>query len=123
MVYDVTNPRAHMIKRITKIVQSMFNSFIENQPCRVSYQANVRLSSSSKLFRLNCDPSSPALTGQSLVQLQVIADLPDALDLRGNRARARLSLGGLDFTCKSTMPLLVSTPTREGVSRPLSVVL
>ena len=76
MVYDVTNPRAHMIKRITKIVQSMFNSFLENQPCRV-----------------------PALTGQFLAldHLQVISDSFDAFYLRGNRAGARLLVGGLDF--------------------------
>ena len=43
--------------------------------------------------------STPALTGQFLAldHLQVISDSFDAFYLRGNRAGARLLVGGLDF--------------------------
>src|SRR5512135_2914501 len=42
IVYEVTNPSAHRIKRITKIVQSMFQLLsIENLPCRIFLSAKV----------------------------------------------------------------------------------
>jgi hypothetical protein len=103
IVYEVTNPSAHMIKRITKIVQSMLQLLsIENPPCRIFLSAQVlsplflglllgfrsginRAAAMTNKFLSSFDDSFSGLAELLPLLVQVVQSLRAAREQRGGQ--------------------------------------